>query len=79
MGQAEAGIGLGQTGQAIQGGNAASRTAGELGQQSLYSRGQSEQIHQAHVNQLSQSFEDLLSGLVPGGSGTEYVLSKSGF
>jgi hypothetical protein len=79
VGEAESGIGLGQTGQAIQGGAVAGRTAGELGQQALESRGQSEQIHQKHVNQLSQSFEDLLSGFVPAGSQVEDIFSKFGF
>lgn len=79
VGQAESGVGLGQTGQGIQAGGLAAHAAGELGQQALYSRGQSEKIHQQHVNQLSQSFEDLLSGIVPGGSGLEDWLSKVGF
>lgn len=79
VGQAESGVGLGETGQGIQAGSLASSSAGELGREALYSRGQSEQIHQKHVDQLAQSFEDLLSGLVPGGSGFEDALSKFGF
>lgn len=79
VGEAESGVGLGETGQAIQAGHLAAGTAGELGRESLESRGQSEKIHQEHVNQLSQSFEDLLSGLVPSGSQAEDVLSKFGF
>jgi hypothetical protein len=79
VGEAESGVGLGETGQGIQAGSLASSSAGELGREALYSRGQSEQIHQKHVDQLAQSFEDLLSGLVPGGSGFEDALSKFGF
>jgi hypothetical protein len=61
VGEAESGVGLGQTGQAIQGGAAAGRTAGELGQQALYSRGQSNQIHRQAVGDITSAVEDLFS------------------
>lgn len=62
VGQAEAGIGLGESGQGIQAGGLAAGSAGDLGKLALKSRGQSEQIHQTHVNQLSDAFDKLLAG-----------------
>ena len=62
VGQAEAGVGLGETGQGIQSAGLASSTAGDLGKLALYSRGQSEDIHQKHVNQLSDAFDRILAG-----------------
>jgi hypothetical protein len=63
VGEAESGVGLGETGQGIQAGAVAGRTAGELGQQALQSRGLSEQIHQQHVSQISGGLEDTLTGV----------------
>jgi len=62
VGQAQAGVGLGETGQGIQSAGLASSTAGDLGKLALYSRGQSEEIHQKHVNQLSDAFDRILAG-----------------
>src|SRR5882724_4012247 len=79
IGRTEAGVGLGETGQGLQGLNVGTEAAGTSGALSLKSRALSEDIHQSHVKQLSQSFEDLLSGIVPSGSGVEDALSKFGF
>ena len=67
IGRTEAGVGLGETGQGLGAESLASNTAAEQGGLALKSREASEQIHQQHVQQLTNAFMDILSAGVGGG------------
>jgi hypothetical protein len=69
VGQAESGVGLGETGQGIQAGHLASGTAGELGQQALYSRQVSNAMHRQAVGDYANAFGSVMGGLFPHGIG----------
>jgi hypothetical protein len=67
IGRTEAGVGLGETGQALSAENLGREAQSTAAEANLKSRDLSNLLHQQSVNQLSGAFEDLLSGAAPGG------------
>jgi hypothetical protein len=62
IGQAQSGVGLGQSGQGIQAGGLASSTAADLGRQALYGREQSDEMHRQAVGDYAKAFGSVIGG-----------------
>jgi hypothetical protein len=63
VGQAESGVGLGETGQAIQAGGLANRAGESIADESRMSRPTSYGIHQATSNTIAGGLEDTMTGI----------------
>jgi X-X-X-Leu-X-X-Gly heptad repeat protein len=79
IGRTEVGTGLGETGQGIGAVAGAGGLASKAGEMATGSRELSDKLHQQSVQQLSNSFEDLLSGFIGEGTSGQDFLSKIPF